>query len=47
MHEYVERMVENELIQESLTLRERESFLPIKLTLLYSARSILNFKGLE
>ena len=26
MHEYVERMVENELIQESLTLRERESF---------------------
>ena len=26
MHEYVERMVGNELIQESLTLRERESF---------------------
>ena len=26
MHEYIERMVENELIQESLTLRERESF---------------------
>ena len=26
MHEYTERMIENELIQESLTLRERESF---------------------
>ena len=26
MHEYVEKMVENELIQESLTLHERESF---------------------
>ena len=26
MHEYIERMVENELIQESLTLSERESF---------------------
>jgi RNA polymerase-associated protein len=26
MHEYVERMVENEIIQESLTLSESESF---------------------
>ena len=26
MHEYADRMIENELIQESLTLRERESF---------------------
>jgi RNA polymerase-associated protein len=26
MHEYLERMIENELIQDSLTLRERESF---------------------
>ena len=29
MHEYLERMIENELIQESLTLRERESFFTI------------------
>ena len=26
MHEYIERMVENELVQNSLTLREKESF---------------------